>query len=133
MVAIAVAGMLAWAGGAGRAAAQAAAKVKIGDLLIAGRSVHVVLQTTGIEIAPAAERKPGTAHHHLFLDVDVTPVDAPIPAGVKGIWHLGRGQTEFRLDSVAPGRHRLIDVLGDADHVPLKPLVADTVRFTVKP
>ena|SRR2546426_537744 len=118
------------------AAATAAPKVRImspqQNAVVTGPSVHVVLQAQGIEIAPAAEHKPGTAHHHLFLDTDVTPADAPIPMGAKGIVHLGKGQTEFTLDSVAPGPHRLIAMLGDPSHVPLKPSAVDTVRFTVK-
>jgi len=118
-------------------AARAAPKVRItapqNNAVVTGTSVHVVLQAQGIEIAPVAEHKAGTVHHHLFLDTDVTAADVPIPAGVKGIWHLGKGQTEFTLDSVAPGPHRLIAVLADPNHVQLKPTVTDTVHFTVKP
>jgi hypothetical protein len=98
---------------------------------VAGPRVRVVLEATGIEIASAAELRAGTAHHHIFLDTDVTPVDDTIPAGVTGIIHLGRAQTEFTFDSVSPGEHRLIAVLADAWHIPTKPLAVDTVRFTV--
>ena len=99
---------------------------------VAAPSVRVVLEATGIEIAPASQQRPGTAHHHLFLDTDLTPPDDTIPSGVRGIIHLGRAQTEFTLDSVAPGPHRVIALLADPWHIPLKPLVADTVRFTVQ-
>jgi hypothetical protein len=98
---------------------------------VTGPRVRVVLEASGIEIAPAAEERPGTAHHHIFLDVDVTPFDDTIPAGVTGIIHLGRGQTEFTFDSVVPGPHRVIAVLADPWHVPTKPLAMDTVRITV--
>jgi hypothetical protein len=87
----------------------------------------------GVELAPASEERPGTAHHHLFLDVDTAPLDRPIPAGVTGIVHLGRAQTEFQWDSVAPGPHRIIAVLGDSKHVPLVPLATDRVHFVVAP
>lgn len=99
---------------------------------VAAPSVRVVLEATGIEIAPAAEQRPGTAHHHLFLDTDLTPPGDTIPSGVTGIIHLGRAQTEFTFDSVAPGSHRLIALLADPWHIPLKPLVADTVTVTVQ-
>ena len=94
--------------------------------------VKVVLQATGVEIVPATDERPGTGHHHLFVDRDLTPVDDTIPRGVTGILHLGRGQTEFMLDSLAPGPHRVIAVVANWKHIPLKPLVVDTVRFTVK-
>jgi uncharacterized protein DUF4399 len=94
--------------------------------------VKVVLQATGVEIAPATVERAGTGHHHLFVDHDLTPVNDTIPRGVTGILHLGRGQTEFVLDSLTPGPHRVIAVVADWKHIPLKPLVVDTVRFTVK-
>lgn len=94
--------------------------------------VKVVLQATGVEIVPATVERPGTGHHHLFVDHDLTPVDDTIPRGVTGILHLGRGQTEFVLDSLKPGPHRVIAVVANWKHLPLNPLVVDTVRFTVK-
>jgi hypothetical protein len=100
---------------------------------LTGKTVHVVLEAQGIEIAPAAEHRAGTAHHHLFLDTDLSAGDVGIPAGMPGIVHLGKGQSEYTFEAVTPGPHRLIALLADPNHVPLKPLVADTVRFTVKP
>ncbi len=96
-------------------------------------SVRVVLQAHGVEIAPASDAREGTAHHHLFVDRDVTPLRDTIPAGVLGILHLGRGQTEFVLEELEPGEHRVIALLADHSHVPLEPPAADTVRFTVQP
>lgn len=98
-----------------------------------GTAVHVTLTAHRIALAPAADEKPGTAHHHLFLDVDPGPHDQKIPAGVTGIIHLGRAQTEFHWDSVAPGPHRIIAVLADWQHVPLSEAATDTVRFVVQP
>lgn len=100
---------------------------------VRGSAVHVTLSASGVELAPAAEERPGTAHHHLFLDVDTGPLDQKIPAGVTGIIHLGRAQAEFHWDSVAPGSHRIIAVLGDWQHVPLLAAVTDTVRFVAQP
>jgi hypothetical protein len=100
---------------------------------VRGSAVHVELATNGITLAPAADEKPGTAHHHLFLDVDTGPLDQKIPAGVTGIIHLGRAQTEFHWDSVAPGPHRIIAVLADWQHVPIAGAATDTVQFIVRP
>ena len=51
---------------------------------------------------------------------------------VELVLDLGRGQTQFVLDSLPPGPHRVIAVLADWRHIPLNPLIADTVTFTVK-
>ncbi len=96
-------------------------------------NVRIVLRASGVEIAPASEERPGTAHHHLFVDREVTPLRDTIPAGVLGILHLGRGQTEFVLERLEPGEHVVIALLADRAHVPLSPPAADTVRFTVEP
>lgn len=98
---------------------------------IRGSVVDVTLAVSGIELAPVAENRPGTAHHHLFLDVDAVTSGGPIPAGVPGIVHLGKAQTAFHWDSVAPGPHRIIAVLADPGHVPLQPPAGDTVTFVV--
>jgi len=119
----------------GRKSSPAAVTIKTpaaGDT-VRGSAVHITLAVQGVELAPAADERPGTAHHHLFLDVDTPPLDRAIPAGVTGIIHLGRAQTEFHWDSVAPGPHRIIAVLADSKHVPLVPLATDTVHFVVQP
>lgn len=98
---------------------------------VRGSAVHVTLGVSGIALAPAADERPNTAHHHLFLDAETGPLDQKIPAGVTGIIHLGRAQTEFHWDSVASGSHRIIAVLADWSHLPLVPLATDTVQFVV--
>jgi hypothetical protein len=122
--------------GAGVACAQSP-KVRIlspaRDTVLKGTTVTVTLEAKGIEIAPVADHKAGTAHHHLFLDTEVTAADQPIPVGVAGIVHLGKGTSTYTFENVPPGEHRLIAVLADPNHVPLKPLVSDTVRFATKP
>ncbi|MFQ5890938.1 MAG: DUF4399 domain-containing protein [Gemmatimonadota bacterium] len=101
--------------------------------LTSDSTVRIVLAATGIEIAPAAEEREGTAHHHLFVDRDLTPLSDTIPAGVSGILHLGRGQTELLLRGLAPGEHIVVALLADRAHIPLSPPALDTVRFTVRP
>lgn len=96
------------------------------------RPVTIKLQATGVRIVPASVEQPGTAHHHLFVDHDLKWMSDTIPIGSPGIIHLGRGQSEFVLDSLGPGPHRVIAVLADWRHIPLNPLVADTVTFTVR-
>ncbi|UCG75689.1 MAG: DUF4399 domain-containing protein [Gemmatimonadota bacterium] len=95
-------------------------------------NVRVVLRARAVQIAPVAAEREGTAHHHLFIDRDITPLSDTIPAGVLGILHLGGGETEFVLEELEPGAHRVIAVLADRSHVPLSPPAADTVHFTVE-
>ena len=119
------------AGCRGRPAASVRIVEPADGTTLAGRSVRVVLEAQGVPIVPAAEQRPGTAHHHLYLDTDLGPPRDTIPAGVTGIIHLGRAQTEFVYDSLGPGEHRIIAILADAWHVPLSPRAVDTVRITV--
>lgn len=94
--------------------------------------VTIKLVSTGVRIAAASDQSTGSTHHHLFVDQDLNWLNDTIPQGSPGIIHLAGGQTEFVLDSLKPGPHRVIALLARWDHVPLYPLVADTVVFTVK-
>jgi hypothetical protein len=98
---------------------------------VPGPNVTVRLEASGVTIVAAANHDPGTGHHHLFIDRDPTPLSDTIPAGVSDIRHLGQGQTEFSVEGLAPGEHRIIAVIADWSHVPLNPPAVDTVRFTV--
>jgi hypothetical protein len=94
--------------------------------------VTIKLVATGVRIAAASDQSTGSTHHHLFVDHDLNWLSDTIPQGSPGIIHLAGGQTEFVLDSLKPGPHRVIALLAHWNHVPLYPLVADTVVFTVK-
>ena len=99
---------------------------------VTGSAIHITLDATGIEIAPAADARPETAHHHLYLDTDFPEVENAIPMGSAGIVHLGQAQKEYHWESVTPGPHRIIAVLADPGHIPLRPWITDTVNFVVK-
>jgi len=73
-----------------------------------------------------------SGHHHLLIDVnEPLDVNEPIPQD-KNHLHFGAGQTEARLE-LAPGRHTLQLVLGDAKHYPFKPpLVSQKITITIK-
>lgn len=81
-------------------------------------------------IAPAGTTQPRTGHHHLLIDTDLPPLDAPIPADNNHL-HFGGGQTEVRLD-LPPGQHTLQLLLGDANHMPHNPpLYSRQITITV--
>jgi hypothetical protein len=98
---------------------------------VEGPVITVRLQTD-VPIAVAGDMTPGTGHHHLFLNMDISPTGEPIPSVPGAIVHMGDGSSEFTFDAVSPGQHRLIAVVADGAHVPLQPLVVDTVTFTVE-
>ena len=99
---------------------------------VQGPSVTVHMSAVGFAIVPAADTTPGNGHLHVFLDRDVSPAGAPIPAEAGFIVHMGNGADSLKLDKVAPGEHRLIGVVGDSKHIPLVPSLEETVRFVVK-
>ncbi|MGH8265388.1 MAG: DUF4399 domain-containing protein [Steroidobacterales bacterium] len=77
----------------------------------------------GMGVAPAGIKFDNTGHHHLLVDTDL-PADLgqPLPAIDNKIIHFGKGQTEATL-TLAPGKHTLQLVLGDATHTPHNPPV----------
>jgi hypothetical protein len=93
--------------------------------------VSVVLRST-VRIVPAGDMTLGTGHHHLFLDADLGDMTAPVPSVPGSIVHLGDASSAYTFENVSSGPHRLIALVADGAHVPLQPLVVDTVRFVVE-
>ena len=99
--------------------------------MVASGPLLVRLEAHGFTVVPAGDTTPNSGHHHLFLDRDVTSATEPIPVEEGFIIHMGTGVSEFTFDSIAPGEHRLIAVVGDALHVPVEPALQDTIQITV--
>lgn len=93
--------------------------------------VAVWLRST-VPIVPAGDMTAGTGHHHLYLDADLGDMSAPVPSVPGSIVHMGNAATEYTFEGVGSGPHRIIAVVADGAHVPLQPLVVDTVTFTVE-
>ena len=85
---------------------------------------------SGAGIAPAGVQKANTGHHHLLVDVDLPPLDQPIPNDHNHL-HFGLGQTEARIE-LPPGKHTLQLLLGDENHIPHQPpLYSKRITITV--
>ena len=93
--------------------------------------VIFVMETEGVEIVQAGNMNPGTGHHHLIVDADVDWT-LPIPNDPGVHYHMGLAQTEFTVEDLAPGEHRIIAVVADGVHIPLDPPVADTITVVVR-
>ena len=106
------------------AAAVASEKAPVGarvffvepkDGATVGQDVQVRFGVEGIALAPAAEGKPGTGHHHLLIDgKELPPLAAPIPNDATHK-HYGKGQTEDTIH-LDPGTHTLQLDFADARH-----------------
>jgi hypothetical protein len=91
----------------------------------------VRLEATGVRVVPAdGLRTPGEGHHHLFIDTLPTPAESVIPRSDR-IVHLGSGASEFTVETLAPGPHRIIAVMANGAHIPLAGTATDTVDIVV--
>ena len=92
--------------------------------------VRIGLRNMGV--APAGTDKPNTGHHHLLIDANLPPLDAPVPNDFNHI-HLGNGQTEVRV-TLPPGRHTLQLLLADPKHIPHDPpVISKKITIRVRP
>jgi len=93
--------------------------------------VTVRFGLTGMGVAPAGTVAENTGHHHLLVDAALPAMDQPLPKDATHL-HFGKGQTETVL-TLAPGKHTLQLVLGDANHIPHNPpVVSEKITITVK-
>jgi len=123
------------------AAAVASEKAPVGarvffvepkDGATVSQDVRVRFGVEGIALAPAAEGKPGTGHHHLLIDgKELPPLAAPIPNDATHK-HYGKGQTEDTIH-LDPGTHTLQLDFADARHVQFDPpIVSPTITVHVE-
>jgi hypothetical protein len=99
--------------------------------LINGSTVTVQL-SSDVPLLPAGDLTPGSGHHHLYLDAELTGPTEPVPTVPGSIIHMGDASASYVFENVPPGEHRIIAVVADGVHVPLQPWVVDTVSFTVQ-
>lgn len=84
-----------------------------------------------LKVAPAGTPDAGVGHHHLIIDSELPPQDAPLPAN-DNVKHFGKGQTETEL-TLPAGTHTLQIEFADSSHVPFDPpVVSDKITITVK-
>jgi hypothetical protein len=93
--------------------------------------VTVKFGLKGMGVAPAGTAIENTGHHHLIIDAELPPLDAPVPADANHV-HFGKGQTETTVD-LKPGKHTLQLLLADQSHIPHDPaVVSKKITITVK-
>jgi hypothetical protein len=93
--------------------------------------VTVVFGLDNFLLAPAGTFEPGTGHHHLLIDVELPPLNQPIPSDANHL-HFGKAQSEASIE-LEPGSHTLQLLLGDGAHVPHNDgLMSDVITVTVE-
>lgn len=99
-----------------------------GDLIYPSSTIRFGLRNMGV--APAGIAKPNTGHHHLIVDAETPPLDAPIPSDPNHM-HFGAGQTEVKL-KLTTGQHTLQLILADDGHLPHDPpVISERIKVTV--
>lgn len=94
--------------------------------------VVIRLGATGVTVIPATgQAEPGKGHHHLVVNGDAPSDTLPLPKPPVA-YHLGNGASEFTLDSLSKGTHRVIAIFAAGDHVPMTGVRRDTVTFIVR-
>lgn len=82
-------------------------------------------------VAPAGVTMDNTGHHHLIIDSELPALDRPIPSDDNNV-HFGGGQTQTTI-KLKPGKHTLQLLLGNASHIPHKPVIkSEKITITVK-
>ena len=71
-------------------------------------------QVTGLEVVPSNVNKPGTGHHHLFINSVDIEKNVVIPNDNQHK-HYGKGQTEAEI-FLQPGKYTLTLQFGDSMH-----------------
>lgn len=110
------------------------AKVSFADLkdgATVSSPLLVKFVAEGITLAPAGTEEPSSGHHHLVIDAELPPADAPIPSNANYV-HFGKAQTETTIE-LTPGTHTLQLVFANGQHVPFNPpLASEKITVTVK-
>jgi hypothetical protein len=103
--------------------------IKDGDVVTS--PFKVGFGVDGLALMPAGSSDPDSGHHHLIIDADLPPQDAPLPAN-DHVRHFGKGQTGVEL-SLPPGTHTLQLEFADGAHLPFNPpVVSDRITITVQ-
>ncbi len=92
----------------------------------------VTLGATGVDVVSATGvAEAGKGHHHLAIDIDAPADSLALPAA-PAVIHLGTGVSEYVIESLAPGPHRIIAIFAAGDHVPMTSVARDTVTVIVR-
>lgn len=85
----------------------------------------------GMEVEPAGALNYGKGHHHLIIDGKAMATGTSVPFDATNI-HFGKGQTEYKLDSLAAGMHTLTLQFANGAHLSYGEKLSTTIKVVVK-
>lgn len=96
----------------------------------AGQAVAVQIAVEGVSLVKAdGDTSGATGHVHLFIDRAPTTAGQAIP---KEDSIIHSADSTVQVPGLAAGEHVIWVVLGDGNHLPFAPLVADKITVTVQ-
>jgi hypothetical protein len=102
-----------------------------GQVVSSDKPMRVWFGLRNMGVAPKGVTFPNTGHHHLLIDAEPPAAGEDIPNDRNHL-HFGAGETETTVQ-LAPGKHTLQLVMGDAAHRSFAPpIVSKRITITVK-
>ncbi|MCC7298591.1 MAG: DUF4399 domain-containing protein [Bacteroidia bacterium] len=94
----------------------------------------VKFDIAGMEVEPIDSGvRANKGHHHLLIDtLNFVPAGAVVPMIDNRALHFGKGQTETKPLTLAPGKHTLTMQFGDGLHRSYGVRMSKTITITVK-
>lgn len=91
--------------------------------------VAIKMGAENIEVKPAGQIEPGSGHHHLLIDTELTPKGEVVAADEQHV-HFGKGQTETEI-MLSPGEHTLRLQFADGIHRSYGPDLSAEIKIEV--
>ena len=88
-------------------------------------------ESIGMTVKPAGLLVSGTGHHHLIINGSFVERGVIVPADEQHI-HFGKGQTEYVLNNLKPGKYTLTLQFADGAHASYGEQLSTTVNVTVR-
>ncbi len=92
--------------------------------------VQFCMEVEGLVVEPGSNGvNEGKGHHHILFNS--LPEDLSRPIGKKEAIHMGKGDACITLN-LTPGKHAVIALFADGNHVPYNPPISHKILITVE-
>ena len=102
------------------------------DGQIVSNPITFQIQVNNLTLIPSATPSAASQGHlHLLIDADPPPAGQQVPKDATHI-HIGNGASEYSVTDLPAGKHKIIALFADSQHVVTNPPVMDTITITVQ-